>query len=360
MRALGPSFIFLLIAMFSQTARAGFRPSFGADSAAWRSSDIVLVSTLPAEGTFEVIEAWKGNLRAGARILVPQLIPDAAALPIPLHPTSLEDALRGSDAEQVPRRPTGSHMVLFLKRNPSGSDKTEWEAADVMDSMKASVVWIQGDKLFCFVQVNNPGPSVLEPMFSYSLEKLKQRVDQVIRTQEEMQSIVAGPAGEQKPRLLKPFVHSDINSARRLALSELGKSGPTAVPVILEMLDDAAYAEQGQELVKELVNSGGQSIGGELIGRFRRDVEFWESTGPSLPVGWWNQDTNPDAPLRSRYGQTYQLVIELQKIRDRNALALAERLHALWISHPQLDDPSGLNQMSLECEKLVMILKSTE
>ena len=63
-------------------------------------------------------------------------------------------------------------MILFLRRNSSRPAHIEWEPANFMDSTKASVVWINGGQLYCFIQVMNPGPSILQVMSSYSEESL--------------------------------------------------------------------------------------------------------------------------------------------------------------------------------------------
>jgi hypothetical protein len=136
--------------------------------------------------------------------------------------------------------------------------------------------------------------------------------------------------------------------ARQLAVQALGKSGPAAVRTIREMLDDPASAEQAQDLIEAMVKAGGKGVGTDLIRRFQREVTFRDSAGPSLPYGWWNKDPEPNAPLRLQYLQTYQLIIGLQKVLDKDALAPAKQLRDLWVSYPQSNDPSRLNQISLE------------
>ena len=348
----------ILLAVLSPSIFAAIRPSFNPDSEAWRSTDVVLVVMSSIEGSFEVIEAWKGDLHVGERIVVPQLTPKADAIPISRYPDSWPDALKSTVAEQIPSEPAGSRMILFLRRNSSSPAHIKWEPADLMDSMKASAVWIDGGRLYCFIQVMNPGPSILQVMSSYSEESLKKRVSEVGRTQEQMKVTLAAPEGEERARLLKPFVHSDLSPARQLAVQGLGKSGPMAVPTIRGMLDDPAFIEQAPDLIQAMVKAGGDTVGEELNRRFLQEVAFWKSTGPSLPDGWWNNDPGPDAPLRARYLQTYQLIIALQETRYSGALSPAEQLHELWVSLPQLNDPSGLDQIARECETLILRLQS--
>ena len=144
-----------------------------------------------------------------------------------------------------------------------------------------------------------------------------------------------------------------------LALEKLGKCRPGGVSVIRGMLDDPAFADEAPELVKALAEAGGAAVGEELNNRLRQDLAFWTSRGPSLSVGWWNRDTSIHAPLRDRYAQTYQLILALELTRYQPAIRTAADLRDFWRSLPQLNDPSGLDQIASECEKLVFhILKS--
>jgi hypothetical protein len=48
-----------------------------------------------------------------------------------------------------------------------------------------------------------------------------------------------------------------------------------------------------------------------------------------------------------------ELVLALEHVRYRPASITAARLGNFWRSLPQLNDPSGLNEMANECDKLV-------
>ena len=345
-----------ILASFSAVALAGIRPSFSGDSEAWRATDIAVVSTSLTDGAFVVDEVWKGDLLPGARVVVPELIPASDATSAAHYPDFWKDpgrAWNSNVAEQIPRQPVGSRMILFLKRKLSNSEELEWEPGNWMGSMKASVVWIEGDQLWSFIQVMNPGPSMLQPMSSTSVQQLKQRISIVLHTQRSIQLVLEVQDGAQRAQLLKPYLHSDVRDAGLLAMEELGKSGSTAVPTIREMLDDPAYANETPGLIKAMVEAGGTGVGADLNRRFKREVAFWESIGPTLAPGWWNTDPNPNAPLRQQYSQMYQLIVSLEQLRVKEALTPARELDELWISNPQLNDPSGLNQISLECERLI-------
>lgn len=361
MRGLNLSVLVVFLALLPTPVFAAIRPSFTGDNEAWRSTDIVMVSISPTDGTFVVEEVWKGDLRSGVRVTFPELIPAADAKSVSRYPGIWQEnptADRTAIAVQVPRQPVDSRMILFLKREPSTSQEPEWEPGNWMGSMKASVVWIGGGQLWSFIQVANPGPSVLQPMGSTSLQQLRDRITTVLHTQKTIQSVLDVQDGARRAELLKPYLHSDVHAAKRLAFEELGQSGTAAVPIIREMLDDSAYAEESPELIKAMVEAGGAAAGPELNRRFKREVGFWKSVGPALATGWWNTDPNPNAPLRLRYSEMYQLIVALEQIREKDALTPAKELDQLWISYPQLNDSSGLNQISLECEKLIQMAQA--
>jgi hypothetical protein len=157
---------------------------------------------------------------------------------------------------------------------------------------------------------------------------------------------------------LKPYVRSEVYEAQRLALDALGKCGPAAVETIRGMLNDPAFGDQAAELVKALVQAGGETVGEELNSRLQQELAFWQARAPSLSQGWWNQDPAPHAPLREKYSQTFQLILGLQRTHYTPALITAKNLGNLWRSLPQLNDPSGLNQMAEECDKLVEHLRA--
>ena len=186
-----------------------------------------------------------------------------------------------------------------------------------------------------------------------SLDKMRDRVSEIDRIELDLMKVSAMEDGAARAEGLKVYVRSDILEAQQLALSELRKSGPKALPAIREMLSDPAFADEGAELVKAFAEAGGESVGEELDLRLQEQVRFWQATAPTLSVGWWNQDATPRAPLRERYMQTLQLVLALEHVHYQPASTTAEKLGNLWRSLPQLNDPSGLDQMATECDKLM-------
>lgn len=350
----------VLFALFLSPALSSIRPSFSVDYSSWHATHIVLVTTDASEDNFHVIASWKGDLGVGNRVAVPELRPNPDAIPISMYPDLQPLAIRGGISEQIPRQPVGSHIVLFLVcstdeqspiSNPRYGRPCRWKPSEFTGSMKASVVWIDEDHLFGFTQPMNPGPSVLG-VLPGSETTLFDRVSEVKEIQKDL-AIALSKNGKDRAEGLRSLVHSNVLPARQSALEQLAKSGPSATPVIREMLDDAAFSDCASDLIAALVQTGGTSVGEELNNRLVRDVAFWANKGPSLPRRWWDDDIRPHAPLRERYSQTFQLVMGLQQIRFPDSLGTAIRLRDVWRSLPQLDDPRGLHQMVEECDKLI-------
>jgi hypothetical protein len=351
--------ILIVTLVLACPAFSGIRPSFRLDYSSWHATHIVLVATTSTDGTFEVLDSWKGDLKVGQRVVVPELRPSSKAVPIPLYPKSWSEAVAGGVTEMIPKLPVGSRMILFLKSeeqhpstSKSGKSEYSWKPADIFGEMKTSVLWIDGDHVSQFVQLMNPGPSVFFE-FPGSEHKVRDRVIEIDEAQRELTVSVAESEGTVRAERLKPYVHSDILPARLFALEELGKFGPEAVPTILAMLDDPSFGAEADGLIKALVRAGGETVGEELNSRLRRELAFWKTAGPNLTQGWWNQDLNRGTPLRGRYSQTYELIIALESTHYSPARKTAIELRDLWRSLPQLNDPSGLNQIAEECDKLI-------
>jgi hypothetical protein len=90
--------------------------------------------------------------------------------------------------------------------------------------MKTAAVWIEGGKLYCFVQRMNPGPSVLVVMNNWNRSNarsgevtaagLKERVDDVVRTQQQLAATINIQNGRSRAEALKAYARSDIARAR--------------------------------------------------------------------------------------------------------------------------------------------------
>jgi len=163
--------------------------------------------------------------------------------------------------------------------------------------------------------------------------------------------------GDAKAMRLKPYLNLDLLPAREFALKELSQCGPSALATIRGMLDDAAFVNQRPEIIQAYVAAGGEAIAEDLNARLREQLTFWRATASSLSQGWWN-DTPANDAIRNRYSDTLELLRVLQRMHYSEALYAATQLRDFWRSLPQLNDPSGLDQMIEECDKLIAHLQT--
>src|SRR5271169_32229 len=124
MRTFKEGWSLILLVALAHPAFPAIRPSFRLDYSSWHATQIVLAVTTPVDGTFKVVESWKGDLRVGERLVIPELRPEPNAVPISRYPKEWSEAVRGGVSEQIPRELAGSRMVLFLKSSADGQVPT--------------------------------------------------------------------------------------------------------------------------------------------------------------------------------------------------------------------------------------------
>lgn len=359
----------ILLTALTQSALAGIRPSFFLDLSTWRATTIVLVQTTPIDGAFEVIESWKGDLPAGTQITIPELIPAPNAMSIDKFAKAWRNGVPDDVGELVPKPSSNTQMVLFLKsadKEVSEPDTAireghpEWKPADAMDSMKASVVWIEGSELYCFAQTQNPGPSIFRPMMFCGIKSERQmqnRIVEVVRTQENMTAVLPLKE-EQRVQQLKPYVQSDIRAASMQALEEIAKSGPSAIAVLSQLLDDPSFLRESAEIVDALVKTGSNGVGPILNRLLEQDITFWTSIAPSLSDNWWEELISyPLKPTAQHYERTAFVIRGLEQVHYDGSLATAQNLRDLWRSRPPLNSGTRFNHIADQCDELISQLK---
>lgn len=187
---------------------------------------------------------------------------------------------------------------------------------------------------------------------------MRERVTEINRIRDEQAKVINIEERVEKAEGLKGYVRSDVYEAQQIALSELAKCGPSALNTIRQMLDDPDFADEAAALIKVFADAGGEAVGGELNSRLQKELLFWQTTGALLPQGWWNQDATAHAPLRERYQRTHELVLGLEHTNYAPAAITATRLRDIWLSLPQLNDSSSINEMAEECQKLAEHLQA--
>ncbi len=342
----------LLTIAAGETLGKEFGPSFHIDECGWHAGAVVVVKALSLKlGTVEVIDTWTGDLRKGERLTLKELavFADPAARAI--------IARNLADPDQV----TGSRIILFLKRRPRTEDPSKPDWVPALRSVEDSTAWLEGSTLYILASGKRRDAVGFEELLITPTAS-QERVKEMARLRADVEKAAALPDPGKRATALRPFVKSEVYHARHAALEGLACCGKPALPVLRELLGDAALAPRHGDIVRSLARAGGPDSGAELTKLLEGELAFWKKIGPGLPAGWWN-GANGAVPwdnverLRNRYGRTLETIRGLRQARFAGGKATVTAFRDFWRSLPQLEDKSGLNQMSEECDGLLAELK---
>jgi hypothetical protein len=335
---------------------AALRTSFNVDQCSWNATHIVLVQTTANDGVVSVVESWKGDLKPGDSIEVPELKPNENAVPISSYPRPAEFDLQDKSgiSEQMPRQPLGSRMVLFLKRQEGNGPGTpvKWGPAASWGGMKDSVLWIDDGKAFCFqprTVGTFRGPSTLSPCVRWPVRSSDMavftvRIEEVLRTQRDLAETLALKNLDVRAERLGSTALGDVYEARKEAIDALGKAGTVALPAILQVMNKPPLPYDGAALIRVFVEAAGKNSGRQLHARLQQDVIYWRTVGPTLTQDWLDQLIVVGSPLFVKFQETSLLIGELDKEHYAPAVQTVAELRDFWVSQPQLYDPKWGNK----------------
>jgi len=327
---------------------AGIRASFGLEGCTWNATHIVLVQTTAAGDVFSVLESWKGDLKPGDLVELPDLKPPENAPSISTYPNSARSDLDGKFgiSGPIPRQPVGSRMILFLKKQEESGDgkPVKWEPANPSGGMKVSVLWIDGGKGYCFLQWNNPGPSALSQCVQWTARSsdvavVTVRIHEVLQAQRDLAETLALKNEDVRAERLGRIALGDVYLAQKEAIDALGKCGTVALPQILQVLDKPPGFYDGDDLIRVFVEAAGKGSGSQLHARLQQDVIYWKTVGPTLKENRIEQLVVVGSPLSVKFNETELLVRELDKEHYAPAAQTVAELNDFWVSQPQLYDP---------------------
>ena len=365
MRTFVIGFLVGLLLSFTPRTYAKIRPSFGIDDCTWHATHIVVATEGDKiDGRLTVLESWRGDLRPGDVISIPELTSFK-----PQSSQEIKTDMLGIKSDAPKSYVTGSRMILFLKKKDQSPEKStnsanksqrsdHWAPASWWQSINVSVLWIEGDQSFAFIQVMNPGDSILT-YYPDSEKEIRDRAFEVMHLQETENAAVAIEDESRRAEALAPFALSELYYARDLAFAELQKCGKSAAPVLRRMLSDQTVLKVHSEVIKTLAAAGDDEVADEMIAIVREEFGFWKETGPRLRDGWWDDINKPETEvLRNRYSKVLEALYSLKKLKPLGCKEVVTEFRDFWRSLPQLDDNSGLNQMSEECDKVLRALPS--
>src|SRR5262245_7902488 len=300
----------LFAALLPPGARAGERPSFLERYSAWHATHVVVVDQ---DG--KVLESWKGNLKAGQKIVL-------KPLEIPQTPkVAARYAAGPNDLKAV----TGQRMILFLRRGGRG-----WEPATLFGGMTVSVVWVEGGRVYAFVQEQNPGPSELVPLRQNEGD-LKDIVRQAVRVQSRLERAAAEPDRAKRGQALVPFLDEPTFGSRDAACDALAGCGRDALVVLRPLLADDRRLSQHGDFLTVMTRAAGKEARPDLEKMLEQELDYWKKVGPGLDQ-WWARE-----PMTRHYCRLITVLREMKRIGYADDRKLVRQLRDYWASLPQLD-----------------------
>lgn len=345
----------LLLLLAAPSARAAIRPSFYMEYCAWFATHVVVVTEgEKIDGSLTVLESWKGDLAVGDIISVPELA-DFNAKSSRLIKKPIWDRSTGP-----PRYVTCDRMVLFLKEKPHAKTEGDesarirsWDSANRWGGMNVSALWIEGETTYAFIQVMNPGPSIL---IDYG--KSEGEINKIFSEMDDEHASLARASAVKDPaaraEALETFTASEQFPARDAAFEGLRGCGRPALPTLRRLLRDETRLKTHDLVIKTMSDIGGEDVGEELTRVVSEELSFWKATAPGLKEGWRNQFKGPETEdLYDRYTKLYEALLGLKKLKYAGSYAVVNELRDYWRSLPQLNDRDEQDQITLACDELL-------
>jgi hypothetical protein len=267
------------------------RPSFIQDHCIWNATHIIVVTEgAKIDGIVEVTESWKGDLREGDSLTIPELAefaPDnKRVIRKGIHATfEAEPAMKVTHV-------SGKRIILFLrKKQEKGSsgkpDKITWVPANrSWGRMDVSVAWVEAGRVYAMVQEVNPGPSAIYYQGKTEVE-MKDRVLQIVKMQEALTKAIGRSEPVKVADAVKPLLEFKSYYVGDEAVETLGQSGNDGLPVLRKLLQDESCTRYHPGICHALAQAGGPKAGPDLTAVLKQELAFWKERGPGLKPEWW-------------------------------------------------------------------------
>ncbi len=328
MRNFLASLLVLSITLAPRPAHAGMMPSFEASNCAWNATHVVVVSEgARIDGSVQILESWKGDLKPGDCLDVPELAEYES------EASRTEDTFWRDDSVTPKRIMSGARMVLFLvkaEKKVAGAAEVVWKPASGWGGMKVSISWVEAGVVYAYAQMINPGDQTLNALESEG--SLKKTVDSAIAARAELERAKTIEAPDAKVRALEALTTSEVRDALVGAYQELGKCGDAAIPVLdahVRKDDHAANA------IDALVAVGGDKAAVTFMDILSEELVYWRAKAPTLGENWVNTGDEVQT-LRDRYWRLYNAVNALAQMHSPACERVIADTRDLWRSAPEL------------------------
>lgn len=328
-------------------------PEFIPDRCTWNATDVVVVTEGEnIDGELEVLEVWKGNLKKGDQITVPDL---AAFAPDKKREVS---KLRFEKEDRGVQRVTCSRMILFLIRQEKKDTderpekgKVVWTPAQEWGGLQCSTAWVEQGNVYAFAQ--------RKLIFWDETEiEMRKRFDEVITIQTSLTKAIESRDKVKLTDSIPPLLlRYELGSLGAVILDTIGKIGPDGLPPLRKVLQDDALTELHLNAVWALQYLGPSTAGPALTEVLKEELAYWKTVAPTLKKGWRKgvgMKPEEKERLDNRFSRTYYALCALRKLESNECRDVVVAFRDYWQSLPQLRDE--VDQLSSECDGILEAL----
>jgi hypothetical protein len=240
------------------SAYARIETPFDVEDCSWGSTHVVVANVLDEVDKVEVVESWHGDLAAGTRIVVPGL-----------HQLRTEEnravSKRFHEEAGTADLVSATRAIFYLVGERGAA---EWRPARrhrgrFPGSLQISLAWVEGEDVFAFRQLMNPGH--LELVRFGKLEEVKTTTLRVLEERDSFAKAVAlEKPPEERAAALAPVLSSSAWIVSGEAWEALDRLGGAALPVVRGILKDPARVEIHARAIEVLSKHGGAEVEAEL------------------------------------------------------------------------------------------------
>lgn len=343
-----------------ELARAEIRPSFCLESSIYEATDIILASEgKDIDGNMTVLKVLKGSLRVGDTISIPKLADFRSE-----KSRSVRPWFGWSDKGKEQKIVSGNKMVLFLTRTKAAkAGELVWLPADAdYGTIRTSVAWLDEGGAYAFIQVINPGDSVLVKL-DISEEEMLKTITGNLDTLRELHACEKMKDRAMRAKAISAYVESSHSLVPGEAVGMLGGCGAEGLPFLKKVLNDPGKPLLHCHAVRMIGRIGGGTAVSELTSLVKQELAYWKEMGPTLKSDWWNSRTLPAEErrdLRHRYGIVLEVFYTLRRsgAMSPTCKAAITEFRDYWRSQPSLEN-GGLSQMSEACDAILDLPSSS-
>ncbi len=238
------------------SAHAALRTDFEVSRCSWEATHVVVANVVLDEvDKVEVVESWAGDLAVGTQIGIKRL-----------HELRTEENRTVSTwhhgNEKPPRLVSAKRAILYLVGARSAEWRPAMKADDDQSSFQISLAWVEGEDVFAFQQIMNPGPLELTKVGTFA--DVKKETLRVLEGKAAFVKAVAAEKPEERASALEPLLSSDAWIVSWKAWEELEKLEGAALSVVRAILKDSARVAVHARAIAVLSRLGGVEVEAEL------------------------------------------------------------------------------------------------